>query len=86
MVHESTFGMALGTMTDAGEDEDFSLVAETVETSGSEQWVEKDLGPFRRGAVAGENDAPALIAAVNDIIKVAGCGWLKGLETKIIQH
>lgn len=85
VVHSSTFGLT-GAMTDTGKDEYFSLVAEAVEACGSEQGVEKDIGPFGRGAVAGEKDAALFIAAINDIVKVAGRWGLERFETEIVQH
>ena len=48
------------------------MVAEPIQTRGSQQRVYEDIGPLRRGAIAGQDDAAFLVAAVTALFIMRG--------------
>src|SRR6266545_7276333 len=50
------------------------VMGESIQPGRCQEWIAKQLGPFGRGPVARQDDAPALIALRNHVVHVLWSG------------
>ena len=76
---------ALSAVAGAADDDHFGAIQQAVKPGRGQERIQEQVGPLIGGAVAGEQDAAALVALVNHIIQVFGARRLDRFETEIIQ-
>ena len=58
---------------------------QAVQAGRGQKRISEQVWPFGGSTIAGDHDAPSLISLVNNVIQVFRRGWLKGLESKVVQ-
>ncbi len=59
-------------------------MGQAVQPRAGEERVAEEVRPLGRRAVAGEDDAPALVALVDDVVQVDGPLWREGFEAEVV--
>ena len=67
------------------DDEDVSTMGQSVQACRSEQRLLEKVRPLCEVAVAGEEDAAALVALADDVVEVLGGGRAQGLEPEVVE-
>ena len=63
-----------------GDDHHSSIVGQAIQACRGQQGITEQVGPLFWRAVAGEEDAPAFVTLVDDVVEVLRSRWVEGLE------
>jgi len=75
----------LGAETAPGDDHDLSMMGQPIQAGGCQERIAKEIEPFRRSPVTGDQHAADFVAFIHDVIEVGGGGIDSRLQPKVVQ-
>ena len=77
---------AVGSEAGPGDNHHSSIVGQAIQACRGQQRITEQVGALFWRAVAGEEDPPAFVALVDDVVEILRSRGMEGLEPEVIQH